>query len=44
MRVIKWISNMEDFIIIFGAIVVFCIGFLIGFAFGNSDRIIINHP
>ena len=35
---------MEAFIIIFGAMVVFSIGFRIGFAFGNSDRIIINHP
>jgi hypothetical protein len=35
---------MEAFMIIFGAMVVFGIGFFIGFAFGNSDRIIINHP
>lgn len=35
---------MNTLIIIFGAIVVFCIGILIGFALGNSDKIIIKHP
>ena len=35
---------MNTLLIIFGAIVVFCVGLCIGFAVGNSDRIIINHP
>ena len=35
---------MNTLLIILGAIVVFCIGCVIGFAVGNSDRIIINHP
>jgi hypothetical protein len=35
---------MNTLLIIFGAIVVFCIGLVIGFTVGNSDRIIINHP
>ena len=35
---------MDDFIILFGAIVVFCIGFLIGGVLGDSNKIIINHP
>ena len=33
---------MEEFLIIFGAIVVFCIGFLLGMTIGKSDSIIIN--
>ena len=43
MRVIKWISNMNTLLIIFGAIVIFCIGLLIGFEVGKSDTIIIKH-
>lgn len=35
---------MNTLLIILGAIVVFCVGCVIGFAVGNSDRIIINHP
>lgn len=35
---------MNTLLIIFGAIIVFCIGFFIGFEVGNSDRIIIKHP
>ena len=35
---------MNTLLIIFGAIVVFCVGLVTGFAVGNSDRIIINHP
>ena len=34
---------MNTPLIIFGAIVVFCIGLVIGFAVGNSDRIIIKY-
>jgi hypothetical protein len=34
---------MDTLLIIFGAIVVFCIGALIGFEVGKSDRIIIKH-
>jgi len=34
---------MNTLLIIFGAIVVFCIGFLIGFEIGKSDRIIIKY-
>jgi hypothetical protein len=33
---------MEGLLIIFGAIVVFCIGFLLGMNIGKSDSIIIN--
>ena len=35
---------MNTLVIIFGAIVVFCLGFFIGFILGNSDKIIIKHP
>ena len=34
---------MNTILIIFGAIVVFCVGFLIGFEVGKSDTIIIKH-
>ncbi len=35
--------NMNTLLIIFGAIVVFCVGILIGFEVGKSDRIIIKY-
>lgn len=35
---------MNTLLIVFGAIVVFCVGLLIGFEVGKSDRVIINHP
>ena len=34
---------MNTLLIIWGAIIVFCFGCVIGFAVGNSDRIIIKH-
>lgn len=34
---------MNTLLITLGAIVVFCIGFLIGFEVGKSDTIIIKH-
>ena len=34
---------MNTILIIFGAIVVFCVGFLIGFEVDKSDTIIIKH-
>jgi hypothetical protein len=33
---------MEILLIIFGAIVIFCIGFLVGMTIGKSDATIIN--
>lgn len=33
---------MDNLLIIFGAIVIFCVGFLLGMTIGKSDSIIIN--
>ena len=34
---------MNTLLIVFGGIVVFCVGLVIGFAVGNSDRIIVKY-